>query len=120
MNVPEMPQGNTETTVNESKTVLITGASENLGNKLRRHLQGRYTLRLLDRKPKGKLPITLADLSTWDEAWVRLFHGVDVVVHLAANAIPHRRWPALIEPNVDATIHVFAASALAKVKCQAH
>jgi nucleoside-diphosphate-sugar epimerase len=35
-----------------TKTVLITGASGNLGNKLRRHLQGRYTLRLLDRKPK--------------------------------------------------------------------
>lgn len=102
--------------MNGSKTVLITGASGNLGNKLRRHLQGRYALRLLDRKPKGKLPITLADLSTWDQAWVDLFQGVDVVVHLAANAIPHRRWPALIGPNIDAAIHVFAASAQAQVK----
>jgi NAD+ dependent glucose-6-phosphate dehydrogenase len=102
--------------VNESKTVLITGASGNLGNKLRRHLQGRYTLRLLDRRPKGKLPITLVDLSTWDEAWAHLFQGVDVVVHLAANAIAHRRWPALIGPNVDAAINVFAASARARVQ----
>jgi nucleoside-diphosphate-sugar epimerase len=102
--------------VGNSKTELITGASGNLGNKLRRHLQGRYTLRLLDRKPKGKLPITLADLSVWNEAWVQLFQGVDTVVHLAANAIAHRRWPALIGPNVDAVINVFAASAQANVK----
>jgi nucleoside-diphosphate-sugar epimerase len=40
----------------------------------------------------------------------------DVVVHLAANAVAHRRWPALIAPNVDAAINVFTASALAKVK----
>jgi NAD+ dependent glucose-6-phosphate dehydrogenase len=102
--------------VNGSKTVLITGASGNLGNKLRRHLLGRYTLRLLDRRPKGKLPITVTDLSTWDDAWVDLFRGVDVVVHLAANAIAYRRWPALIGPNVDATINVFAASARSSVK----
>ena len=29
------------------KTVLITGAAVNLGAKLRRHLEGRYDLRLL-------------------------------------------------------------------------
>jgi len=102
--------------VNDSKMVLITGASGNLGNKLRRHLQRRYTLRLLDRIPRGKLPITLIDLSTWDEAWVNLFRGVDVVVHLAANAIAHRRWSALIGPNIDATINVFTACAQARVK----
>jgi nucleoside-diphosphate-sugar epimerase len=51
--------------VNELEPALVTGASGNLGNKLRRHVQGRYTLRLLDRKPRGELPITLADLSTW-------------------------------------------------------
>jgi nucleoside-diphosphate-sugar epimerase len=103
-------------TVNDPKTVLITGASGNLGNKLRRHLHGRYALRLLDRRPKGKLPIVCTDLSTWDEAWANLFQGVDVVVHLAANAIAHRRWPALIGPNIDATINVFAAAARARVK----
>ncbi len=99
-----------------AKTILITGASGNLGGKLRRHLRERYTLRLLDCRPRGKLPITLADLSTWDEAWASLFQGVDVVVHLAANAIAHRRWAPLIGPNIDATINVFAAAAEAKVK----
>jgi nucleoside-diphosphate-sugar epimerase len=102
--------------VDDTKTVLITGASGNLGNKLRRHLQGRYELRLLDRKSKGKLPITLADLSVWDKAWVKSFQGVDAVVHLAANAVAHRRWDALIGPNIDAVIHVFTAAAQANVK----
>jgi nucleoside-diphosphate-sugar epimerase len=97
-------------------TVLITGASGNLGSKLRRHLHKRYPLRLLDRVPRGKLSIILADLSVWDEAWVGQFEGVDAVVHLAANAVAHRRWPALIGPNVDAVIHVFAASARASVR----
>jgi nucleoside-diphosphate-sugar epimerase len=102
--------------VNGLKTVLITGASGNLGSKLRRHLQGHYALRLVDRRPKGKLPVVVADLSTWDEAWAGLFWGADVVVHLAANAVAQRRWHALIGPNIDATINVFAASAQAGVK----
>ena len=35
------------------KTVLITGAAGNIGNKLRQDFQGRYDLRLLDIDPRG-------------------------------------------------------------------
>ncbi|HEU5408225.1 MAG TPA: hypothetical protein VFU48_10690, partial [Nitrospira sp.] len=68
-----------------SPTVLITGASGNLGAKLRLHLQGRYQLSLLDCDPRGDEAILQADLSVWDMRWVELFRGVDVVVHLAAD-----------------------------------
>jgi hypothetical protein len=45
-----------------------------------------------------------------------LFQGVDTVVHLAANPVPHRRWPALTRPNVDAVINVLTASVQVGVK----
>jgi uronate dehydrogenase len=99
----------------EPGAVLITGASGNLGSKLRRHLEGRYPLRLVDRDPRGDPAVTRADLSRWNSGWTGLFSGVGVVVHLAADATAQERWPALIGPNVDATLHVFHAAALAAV-----
>ncbi len=98
------------------RTVLITGASGNLGAKLRRHLQGRYTLRLLDIDPRGDADIVRADLGRWDEAWVNHFAGADAVVHLAADPTAHQTWPNLIGPNLDATANVFLAAARSGVK----
>jgi uronate dehydrogenase len=40
---------------------------------------------------------------------------VDAVVHLAADACAYQRWPALIAPNIDATLNVFQAAADAGV-----
>ncbi len=96
-------------------TVLITGAAGNLGSKLRRHLQGRYDLRLLDLDPRGDAAILQADLARWDAAWVAQFQGCDTVVHLAADATAHQTWPRVVGPDIDATIHVFQAAALAKI-----
>ncbi len=98
------------------KTVLITGAAGNLGAKLRRHLEGRYSLRLLDLEPRGDLSIVEADLGVWLEDWVREFRQVDVVIHLAADATAQQVWPKVIAPNIDAVIHVFQACALAGVR----
>jgi uronate dehydrogenase len=98
------------------KVVLITGASGNLGSKLRQHLEGRYSLRLLDIDPRGDLAITQVDLSAWDLTWVDQFLGADVVVHLAADPCAHQNWPKLIGPNFDGTIHVFQAAVLRVVK----
>jgi uronate dehydrogenase len=95
---------------------LITGASGNLGSKLRQHLQGRYALRLLDINSQGDPDITLADLSAWDQAWVNLFQGVDVVVHLAADPTAHQTWANVIGPNIDAVVNMYAASRQAGVK----
>jgi uronate dehydrogenase len=98
------------------KTILITGAAGNLGAKLRRHLEGRYALRLLDLHPRGDATIVPADLSRWDSCWVDQFHGTDAVVHLAADPTAQQTWPNLLGPNVDAVIHVFQASVQAGVK----
>jgi uronate dehydrogenase len=92
------------------KTVLITGAAGNLGGKLRRHLEGRYALRLLDLSPHGDVDIEQADLSRWDSAWVQRFRGVDAVVHLAADPTAHQSWPKLIGPNLDAVVNVLLAA----------
>jgi uronate dehydrogenase len=97
-------------------TVVITGAVGNLGGKLRRHLEGRYPLRLLDRDARGDATVTSADLSTWDERWVRVFDGADVVVHLAADPTAQQTWPNLVAPNLDALVNVFLAAARAGVK----
>ncbi len=96
--------------MDQATTVLITGACGNLGSKLRRHLQGRYLLRLIDRSTSGNPAVTEADLGRWDPRWAGLFPGADVVVHLAADATAQQRWPALVGPNLDATLNVFRAA----------
>jgi uronate dehydrogenase len=96
--------------------VLITGAAGNLGGKLRRHLEGRYPLRLLDRDPGGDPAIVAADLSSWEQRWADSFQGIDVVFHLAADPTAHQSWPNLIGPNLDAVVHVFQAAVRANVR----
>jgi uronate dehydrogenase len=100
----------------EARTVLITGATGNLGTKLRHHLEGRYALRLLDIDSRGDASVLRADLSRWDRSWVDALHGVDVAVHLAANATAHQSWEAVVGPNIDATIHLFLAAVQGRVK----
>src|SRR5215468_8860109 len=99
----------------ERQTVLITGAAGNLGAKLRRHLEGRYALRLLDIDPRGDRTILQADLSRRDKGWLEQFQGVDAVVHLAADPTAHQSWANLIGPNIDATINVLDAAVQAGV-----
>src|SRR2546427_693921 len=96
--------------------VLITGAAGNLGGKLRRHLEGRYPLRLLDIDPRGDAAVTRADLSRWDEGWLTAFAATDVVAHPAADPTPQQTWPNRLAPNLDAHVNVFRASARAGVK----
>lgn len=102
--------------MNDSKTVVITGAAGNLGNKLRRHLEGRYDLRLVDIKSNGDPDIIEADLANWDETWVDQFRGVDAVVHLAADPKANQSWPNVIGPNIDAVFNVFGAAVRGGVK----
>jgi len=96
-------------------TILITGAAGNIGKKLRAHLSGRYTLKLLDINTAGDPDITAIDLSNWDDRLIGLFDDVDVVVHLAADPYDHKAWEELIPSNLDALSNVFVAAVKAGV-----
>ena len=97
------------------RTVLITGATGNMGRKLRAHLAGRVELRLIDRDPRGDSSVMAADLGTWGD-WHEQFRGVDLVFHFAADPEAYKPWSDLIGPNVDALIHTYQAAALGGVK----
>ncbi|APW61089.1 NAD-dependent epimerase/dehydratase family protein [Paludisphaera borealis] len=101
----------------EPRTVLITGACGNLGRKLRAAWADVYDLILLDVEPGEDDPdVFKVDLSVFDEDWITHFHGVDTVVHLAANPDSTASLEDLAGPNVDALANVFNASALAGIE----
>jgi nucleoside-diphosphate-sugar epimerase len=100
----------------EPRVVLITGACGNIGRKLRTAWEDVYDLILLDANPgEEDADVFKADLSVFDEEWITHFHGVDTVVHLAANSNELSDLDELIEPNIDALANVFNAAALAGV-----
>lgn len=111
------PEGDPEGEADAPRTVLITGASGNIGRKLRRAWRDVYELILLDRAPDASDPdVVAADLAEWDESWVELFDEADAVVHLAANPSEHAEWADLVGPNLDALANVFLAAAGAGVE----
>jgi NAD dependent epimerase/dehydratase family len=100
----------------EPRVVLITGACGNIGRKLRSAWEDVYDLILLDANPgEDDHDVFKADLSVFDEEWITHFHGVDTVVHLAANSNELCDLDELIGPNLDALANVFNAAALAGV-----
>jgi nucleoside-diphosphate-sugar epimerase len=100
----------------EPRVVLITGACGNIGRKLRAAWDDVYDLILLDANPgEDDQDVFKADLSDFDEEWITHFHGVDTVVHLAANSSELCDLDELMQPNLDAMANVFNAAALAGV-----
>ena len=93
-------------------SVLITGATGNLGTKLRRHLEAnrRYDLRLLCLNGANDPAVATVDLSRPDESWRHYFAGVDVVLHFAAESKPRADWSSVQRHNIDATLNVFHAA----------
>lgn len=98
-------------------TVLMTGASGNLGRKLRQAWASRYDLICLDRAAEGAgdSDVVAADLAIAADDWQDLFDEADVVVHLAANPDEFATWEALERPNMDALCNVFHAALRAGV-----
>ena len=96
----------------EPTRVLITGATGNIGKKLRAHLgaQGRYDLTLLCLNPKNDPEVITADLSHWDESWARHFAGIDSVLHVAADPSPTASWSRIQALNLDLLFNVMAAA----------
>jgi nucleoside-diphosphate-sugar epimerase len=97
------------------RTVLVTGMSGLIGTALRRHLEGRYELRALNRSRIEGLPCHQADIA--DLAAIEpAFKGADVVVHLAARAHGGNAWTDIHHPNIVGTYNVFEAARRAGVR----
>ena len=98
-----------------TKTILITGASGNIGAKLTAHLPSKgYDLRLLDKNASDG--IIAADFAVWDESWARHFHGADAVIHLAGDPHGTAPWNSALRNNITGTQHILRAAREAGIK----
>ena len=93
------------------KTVLITGATGDVGTHLSRELGGKYKLRLSDRRPlkapKGQTFVK-ADVSRMADA-MRITKGVDAVVHLGGYSV-EGPWQSILQANIIGCYNVFEAA----------
>jgi uronate dehydrogenase len=93
------------------KTVLITGATGDVGTHLSRELAGKYKLRLSDKRPlkapKGQTFVR-ADISEMADA-LRITKSVDAVVHLGGYSV-EGPWPAILQANIIGCYNVFEAA----------
>lgn len=93
------------------KTVLITGATGDVGTHLRRELAGKYRLVVSDKreleKAKGEKFIR-ADVSKMADA-LRITKGVDAIVHLGGYSV-EGTWEAIHQANIVGCYNVFEAA----------
>ena len=93
------------------KSVLITGATGDVGTHLSRELAGKYKLRLSDRRPlkppKGQTFVR-ADITKMADA-LRITKGVDAIVHLGGYSV-EGPWPAILQANIIGCYNVFEAA----------
>ncbi len=93
------------------KTVLITGATGDVGTHLRRQLAGKYRLRLSDKRPlKAAAGETFikADVSKMADA-LRITRGVDAIVHLGGYSV-EGPWEGILKANIIGCYNVFEAA----------
>ena len=94
------------------KTILITGASGDVGTHLRRELAAKYQIRASDlrdlkEKIKGQKFIR-ADISKFSDA-LRITKGVDAIVHLGGYSV-EGPWEGILSANIIGCYNVFEAA----------
>ncbi len=94
------------------KTILITGASGDVGTHLRRELAGKYKLRLSDlralRKKDKSEQFVQADISKMADA-KRITKGVDAIVHLGGYSV-EGPWEPIHKANIVGCYNIFEAA----------
>ena len=102
--------------MSDTRPVLVlTGATGNIGSKLRQHWQGRYEIRPIDLNRRGDESVLCADLSTRDERRESQLQGADFLVHLAANPDILQSWESA-QRNIRVDYLVFQAARQARVR----
>lgn len=100
------------------QNVLITGSNGLIGRTLAAAFASKFKVTGFDvTQPSldNKVPTTVADGSDLD-AIMPAFHGVDAVVHLAANAPVETPWPDVLKNNIATTHNVYEAARQSGVK----
>jgi nucleoside-diphosphate-sugar epimerase len=96
------------------RRVLVTGMSGLIGAALRRHLEGKYELSALNRRPIPGVTCHQGDIADLD-AIAHAFTGIDTVVHLAARTGESEVFDEILQANVVGTYNVFEAARRAGV-----
>jgi nucleoside-diphosphate-sugar epimerase len=96
------------------RTVLVTGMSGLIGGALRRHLEAKYALSALNRRPIPGVKCHQADIADL-RAIAPAFDGVDTVVHLAARTGSSESFDEILQSNIVGTYNVFEAARRAGV-----
>jgi uronate dehydrogenase len=90
------------------KTVLITGATGDVGTHLSRDLAGKYNLRLSDKRPIKAKNFVKADISKMSDA-LKITRGVDAIVHLGGYSV-EGPWAGILEANIIGCYNIFEAA----------
>ena len=90
------------------KTVLITGATGDVGTHLARELAGKYKLRLSDKRPIKAKNFVKADISKMADA-LKITKGVDAIVHLGGYSV-EGPWEGILQANIIGCYNVFEAA----------
>ncbi len=105
--------------INRKKKILLTGGCGKIGSYFASQFAHQYDFRIVDRRPwdpslYGNIPHEFIhdDLLTLEDCR-RVCKGMDVVVHLAADASPEADFmESLLDNNIRATYNIFEAAAL--------
>jgi uronate dehydrogenase len=90
------------------KTVLITGATGDVGRHLTREFAGKYRLRLSDKRPLKAKNFVKADISKMSDA-LKITKGVDAIVHLGGYSV-EGPWEGILQANIIGCYNVFEAA----------
>ena len=94
------------------KTILITGASGDVGTHLRRELAGKYVLRVrftyFEKDPNKAKDSSARTYRNWPTR-MRITKGVDAIVHLGGYSV-EGPWPGILNANIVGCYNVFEAA----------